>query len=621
MLAGPIFSRELVTAPRRVQHYISRTTYVAVLFLLMATAWTVLTGTQQIRNVGDISRFGMLLFQILAPLQLTLLSFLGALTAASNVAQEKDKKTMVLLLMTRMANSELVLGKLFASLLDAFTMLLAALPLFVMITLFGGVSLAQIGRVYAVTFVAILAVGSLGNMIAFWREKTFQTLAITALAIVLWIGACEGLSVIAGDRMIGGLNGDTWATALSPLRAVLVAARPEFTDATLSPLSDPVAMFLIAGTSLSVVFSLIAIVRVRVWNPSREARVQQPEFSEQASIWGHTHDLAGADTLDAMRRREQADAARTGHVDARVRTVSQTSRPVWDNPILWREMCTWAYGRKVLIIRLAYFVFTLLAGAGLYWTIVSGAAGAYEQSAVSIPEAAKGLTPFFVISLVIVNALAVTSITNERDGAALDLLLVTDLSPREFIFGKILGVAYVTKEMIAAPLLMCVALWATGGLTFENLLYCLGGLVVMNLFVIMLGIHCGMIYSNSRTAIGMSLGTVFFLFLGVVTLLVLMISFSGSFQAQLGPFAGFIGGGALGLFVVLGLRNPSAAIALASGLLPLATFWAITSFMLGQPLTVFLTTTVAYGLTVAALMVPALSEFDFAMGRSKAGGE
>src|SRR3569832_1562782 len=113
-------------------------------------------------------------------------------------------------------------------------------------------------------------------------------------------------------------------------------------------------------------------------------------------------------------------------------------------------MCIWAYGRKVLIIRLAYLVFTLLAGAGLYYAI-AGEVGQDSGGATIIPVAARPLAPFFVVSLVIVNALAVTSITNERDGGALDLLLVTDLSPKEFIFGKLGGVAYVTKEMIALP--------------------------------------------------------------------------------------------------------------------------------------------------------------------------
>ncbi len=58
-------------------------------------------------------------------------------------------------------------------------------------------------------------------------------------------------------------------------------------------------------------------------------------------------------------------------------------------------------------------------------------------------------------------------------GGALDLLLVTDLSPPEFLWGKVAGVAYVTKEMILAPMLLCVALWFAGGLTLENLAYCL----------------------------------------------------------------------------------------------------------------------------------------------------
>lgn len=587
----------------------------------MGTAWLLMTGTQKISSVGDIARFGMTLFSLLAPLQLALLSFLAALTAASNVAQEKDKQTMVLLLMTRMNNSELVFGKLMASLLNVLTMLAAALPLFAMITLFGGVSMEQVARTYAVTLATLLAAGSLGNTIALWREKTFQTLSITALGLVLWVALGEAPAWLVGEGQFAGLPAAVWANGISPLRAVMAAAQPSLGSSDQTAAGDGVPLYLAVALAAAGILSGIAIWRVRYWNPSREARLQQPETSGASSIWGHEHDIAGTDALEEMRRRELAESARAGHVDARVRTASQDSRQVWDNPILWREMCTWAYGRKVLLIRLAYLVFAASAGAGLYYAIQSGAILQATDGATVIPAAAKPLAPFFVVSLVIVNALAVTSITNERDGGSLDLLLVTDLSPREFLFGKLAGVAYVTKEMIVAPVLLCIALWGFGGLTFENLLYCLAGLIVMNLFVITLGIHCGMIYANSRSAIGVSLGTVFFLFLGVVTLLWLLVSFSGSFQQQLVPFLAFIFGGGVGLFVALGIRNPSAAILTASLVLPFLTFFAVTSFLLNQPLNVFLVTAFAYGLAVAAMLIPALSEFDFAMGRSKAGGE
>jgi hypothetical protein len=171
--------------------------------------------------------------------------------------------------------------------------------------------------------------------------------------------------------------------------------------------------------------------------------------------------------------------------------------------------------------------------------------------------------------------------------------------------------------MIVLPAVLCTVLWWAGGITLENLIYLIGSLLVMDVFAAMLGIHCGMHYANSRTAIGVSLGTVFFLFLGVATCIVMMISFAGSFESQLAPFLAFILGGSVGLYVSLGIRNQSGAIAATAILLPFATFYAITSFLLGNPLTVFLVTAVMYGFATAALLVPAMSAFDFAMGRAK----
>src|SRR6478735_948121 len=227
MLIGPIFSRELVTAPRRSQHFLYRGVYGTALFVLMCTAWLVLAGTQIIRTVGDMAKFGSILFIILAPLQLALLTFLAALRSASGVAQEKDKKTLLLLLMTRLTNHELVLGKLLASLIDVLVMLATAAPPFMLLTLFGGVSPLQVARVEAVTLATILAAGSLGSTIALARDKTFQSLAMTALVLVIWIGAWEAVGALAGSANVGGVPVASIAAAASPIRAILAAAQPE----------------------------------------------------------------------------------------------------------------------------------------------------------------------------------------------------------------------------------------------------------------------------------------------------------------------------------------------------------------------------------------------------------
>lgn len=619
MIIGPVFSREAVTAPRRGKFFVYRSLYVAGLLLLMCTAWLVLAGTQVIRNVGDIARFGSILFQILAPLQLAVLLFLSAILAAGAVAQEKDRMTFILLLMTRMSNSELVLGKLLASLLNVLVMLAAALPLFAFIVVLGGVSLAQVGRVFAVTLVTALAAGSLGSTIALWREKTFQTLSMTALGLVFWLGLWEVVA-LQGQATVLGVSCAGWAIAFSPLRAVTAAASPILpTEAALGPLQSGVNLFVLSGLAVAALLNGIAILRVRVWNPTREVRLGQEQEEGAVSIWGVEHDLAEEQSQEATS--SKIEAARSQHVDARTIRSQRKSRQVWDNPVLWREMCTWAYGRKVLVIRFAYLVLFAFAALGLHWSLTSETVAGGNELATIVPAPAKPLTPFFLVSMVIVNALAVTSITNERDGRSLDILLVTDLSPHEFVFGKLGGVMWVTREMIALPLLLCLYLWWQGGVTLENLTYVVGSLAVLYVFVATLGIHCGMTYANSRTAIGVSLGTVFFLFLGVVTCILMMISFSGSFQTQLYPFAALILGGGVGLFVALGARNPSAAIIAASLFLPFATFYAIVSFVLGYTLPVFLVIGAVYGFTTAAMLVPALGEFNIAMGRARTAAE
>lgn len=616
MLLGPVFQREAVLAPRRPKLYLARSVYVTVLLILMCTAWLVVAGTQIIRNVGDMARFGAVLFQILAPLQLALAVFGSAMVSASAVAQEKDRRTLILLLMTRMSNAELVLGKLFASLLSIFAMLVAALPVFMMVPLFGGVSFSQVMQAFLVTGASALAAGSLGSTLALWREKTFQSLAMTALALVAWIGVWQALALLAPDRQFAGLPIERWVATFSPYAAIMTTARPGFAGDAMRFWDSGVFCFSLFALSATVALNAWAIVRVRVWNPSRELRLVAPERDEAKTIWGAEHDLAQPGTEASA---DAAETARAGHVDARVRTSSAATRRVWDNPILWREVCTWAYGRKVLVIRFGYLFLFCMAAAGLVHSLAAGDSTHPAESL--IPAAAFPLAPFCLVSLVLVNALAVTSITNERDGQALDLLLVTDLSPREFLVGKLGGVFWVTKEMVLLPMLLAAYLWWQGELTGENLVFVAGGLAVLYVFVNMLGIHCGMNYANSRTAIGVSLGVVFLLFLGVVTCMLIMIQFGGSFQTQLYPFLAFILGGSLGLYVTLGYRNPSPAIQVASLLLPLATFYCITSYLLQHFLAVFLVTVLSYGFTTAAMLMPAVYEFDIAIGRSKTQGD
>ncbi|HBJ35543.1 MAG TPA: hypothetical protein DDZ51_12500 [Planctomycetaceae bacterium] len=602
-MLGPVFNREAIVAPKRTQTYLARGVYVLSLFVLLSTGYLVLAGTRSLTSASDLSRFGSSMFALLAPLQLIVLASLAAVGAASNVAQEKDRRTLLLLLMTRLSGGEIVLGKCAASLLGPLSMMFAALPLFLTISLLGGVSIGQIATAYAITLVTVLLAAAVGTVVGLWREKTFQAIATTVLMLVLYgVFAEIAASGLIGQQFVG------LADWINPVGAIAAAATP---FATQTQWGIPVvAAYTSATAVLSLVVLLFGVYKVRHWNPSKEVRFKAPEPE------------TGTDLRELIS--SQADGQHADTVDPSVATINwkaRSPRRVWDNPVLWREICTWAYGRKVIVVRVAFLALFAVVCAIVVSSVRSGEAlKRFDSTESALPVATLPVAAIGVISLVLVNALAVNSLTGERDGLALDLLLVTDIRPSEFIFGKMLGVLYVAKEMILLPLALILYLGISGAMTIENTVFAILGASQLYAFVSMLGIHSGLNYIAGRTATLVSLGTVFFLCIGVAILMVIMVSFRGAFQLQLAPFLAMILGGGAALFAALGWRNPSSAIFVSSFLLPLITFYAITQFLLQRDqLFVVLTVLAGYGFTTAAMLVPALSEFDVSLDRDRGG--
>lgn len=587
MLAGPIFSREIQITPRQVKHFVTRAGYVAGLFVLMYTAGQATFGWQQARNIGEIARFGGLLFQILSIVQLSLVMFFAPLFAAGRVAQEKDRQTLILLLMTDLRDRELVLGKLLASLLPVGVLLLASAPVFAMVSMLGGITPGQIAGSLAICAATSLAAGSWGTLVAFWREKTFQTLAISALGIVLFVGLVEtSMALTAGMPNVG-----PWVSQFEPFRAMLLV---------IDPLSSTSGVWTVMGhlaalLGLSAVLNAVTVLRLRVWNPSRagfEAAAVKPQESPEES--------ASTDATPTLR--------------ATPTISSQPTRTIWSNPIIWREIRTRAYGRRMVFIKLAYLALCVFAVAYLVNVHESGRASDLILGMIS-PHgfAFVGLT---LVGLMLINAQTVTSLTTERDGRTLELLLVTDISAREFVFGKLGGALYNTKETLLFPLAGVTFLAVRDIISWENYAYLVLGLLLMASFAAMLGLHAGLSFDNSRAAIANSLGTMFFLFLGVFLCMLLIVEARSSFLLQLPSFLVFILGGSLGLWASLTHKNPSPALTLSALLLPFFTFYAITGFLLNDTLGIWAVVSATYGFTTLAMLIPAVSEFDVALGRT-----
>ncbi len=576
MAAGPIFEREVLTTPRRLSHYMMRSGFVAGLLILFYSIRQATIGFQDVLFASDVASFSAMTFRVFALLELTLGLFFATVFSASVVAQEKDRKTLILLLMTDLRNHELAVGKLLASLLNVGVLLATSWPVFCFLKLLGGVTWEQIFWSQAIIAAATLAAGSWGCLVAFWRDKTFQTLAISALGVVLYVIVTHSAGTLFSGLVI---QASPYAGLQRVLDPLIVGA-----TGVVEVSAWPTVICLL---TLSAAISVLTTVKMRQWNPSKEVH---------QSI---------AETPPGLDVDESTPAPPRNH------------RAVWNQPVIWREMRTRAYGRRMIWIKLAYVLLSLIIAAA---SVVSGSESSRDELILGMVSApAFAFLGIAILSLLLTNAQAVTSLTNERDGRTLEILLVTDLRPHEFMLGKIGGALWNAKEMIILPLLLIIIMAATGqsqSLTAENVVYLCIACLVLSIFAVTLGLHAGLTYENSRIAIGHSLGTMFFLCVGIFVFMLLLVEARSSFAIQLQSFILFIGFGSLGLYSSLTSRNPSSALTLASLVLPFLTFYAITDFLLGGNLGVCFWICMAYGFTSVAMMVPAMHDFDIALGRN-----
>lgn len=573
--------------------------------VLGLTAWQNMVGWSDTVTLGDNAHFAQFLFQIFTLLQLSIMPFFAAFAAATAITQEKDRRTFLLLLLTDLRSWEIVLGKLLGSLLPIVLLLLGMLPVLTLLMLLGGIALFQVLKATLVIAAAALAAAALGNLLALWRDKTFQVLALTVLCLVLYLCLVKALPFLPETAWFAA---DYWQQRLDPdlaLQSVLSPADPSLALRASNAASEPVYGF--AGMMLLVsgVLVLVGIRGLRRWNPSGEPIMQRerPEEEDKDRVRAH---------------------AAPGPV-----------RQVWANPILWREVATRAYGRRTILIKLAYaVVLALICSYALapLWT---------EAPRVAF-FAAYGLVPVGIISLLLVSAQAVTAITSERDCGALDLLLVTDLTPQEFIYGKLLGIVWNTKEYLLPPFILAAVYAAHGALATpparhpellawknaEAYVAVAGATIVLMAFTCVLGIHVALRNEQSRVAIMQTLGTVFFLSVGTL-ICIYLIMINGRFEVQWTSFLLYVAAAIGGFWWVLNGERPSTALNIASAICPIAVLYTVINILVARPgseesadpLIPFVVIAASFGFAVAGMLIPLVSEFDVALGRTTGGGE
>ena len=201
------------------------------LLLLSGVAGLMLYGQQQELQSGLTLRtaptVGFQLFTTLSLFQLFLVVFIVPGLTGAAIAGERDRQTLDLVLSTQVPSLWIVLGKLLASLSYVFLLMLAALPLFSLVFLFGGVSPGQVVLAFAISLASALTLGSIGVLISVLvRRGQIATVLTYAVAFLLLVGTTM-LSVFMASTSSGTIPVEVVSPlVLNPLAALASATAP-----------------------------------------------------------------------------------------------------------------------------------------------------------------------------------------------------------------------------------------------------------------------------------------------------------------------------------------------------------------------------------------------------------
>ena len=119
------------------------------------------------------------MFYVLSFAQLILIAFMAPALTAGVISSEREKQTLSMLLTTQQSSATIVLSKLISSLSFMILIVLATLPVYSVVFLYGGISPKQLVSVFLFYLFVMLLLGSLGVLFSTIFKRTIAAVIVT----------------------------------------------------------------------------------------------------------------------------------------------------------------------------------------------------------------------------------------------------------------------------------------------------------------------------------------------------------------------------------------------------------------------------------------------------------
>ena len=493
--ANPLLLRVVSAGGRRWRHAIIRWVYLGLLIGVLLVA--LLVASLQAGSLSELAKASTQVFAAISYVQLAMICLLAPVFTAGAITQERDSRTYSILLSTPLTNGQVVLGSLLSRLYYVVALLLSGVPVFAITLFYGGVTAQGIMLSFAIALGTALFMGALAITIAVLRVGTTRTVLWFYVFIAIYLVGLWMLdpALAGGGGMGGGGGGHTTAlTGLHPFLALRAVVNP--TDYAVP---DAAAL---AGHNW--------LVRHYLGYPTQAYLVLTTSLSGF---------LVGLGTLGLRRLAQQSQSnpwRRIWRFILQKLGVAGTTRPprtVWKNPIAWREAVT----RGSTLVR----GMTRWLAIGLGITATGLIMWAYYTGILSTEETRQWILGLVLVeyslTLLLAANTAAAAITREHEARNLDLFLVTPLTARDYVQGKLRGLLWFLLPLIVVPpgVLGVLVLgdiltkrMAEKPLVFPEVLLALPIFTAsFTILVCMLGLMSSLRWSKTITAVMATVGT------------------------------------------------------------------------------------------------------------------
>jgi ABC-2 type transport system permease protein len=189
------------------------------------------------------------MFMMLSFLQLALILFITPGLTAGVISSERERQTLNILLTTTQSSTSIILSKLVSSISFLLLLIVASLPLYSIVFLYGGISPGQVMTTLGLYVFTIVVYGSLGVLFSTLIRKTIVSIVTTYGVALFLAGGTAFLTIL----LLSANNAMNAAPAVNPA--------PYFT----AMLNPPIILFSFFNPEFLIEFSKETGIEFPLW--------------------------------------------------------------------------------------------------------------------------------------------------------------------------------------------------------------------------------------------------------------------------------------------------------------------------------------------------------------------